>query len=102
MTSHTDNAALLSCPFCGCAEIFIEPDVLSSMELLPVANYHEDYSDCLFFHLNSFDESPEVYCGCPLEVQPEFDEEYWTHFVRFDFSKIIRAAIQSTAGGQDK
>jgi len=57
------------------------------MILLKADKYHEDFSDCLFFHFENFEEPPDICCGSPLDTG--WDETYWTHFVRFDFNEIF-------------
>lgn len=63
-----------------------------ALVLLPREEWHEDYGQCLFFHFDSFEECPDVCCDSPLTVQPPFDHEYWTHFVRFDFNEVVKQA----------
>ena len=61
------------------------------MKILETDDYHEDYGDCLFFHFDTFEEPPKVYCGSPLDC--DFDETYWNFFTRdVDFNSAIKQA----------
>lgn len=83
-----------NCPWTNAIEALNNaPSEQDKLKLHPVSDWHEEYGDCLFFHFDSFDEPPQVCCDSPLTIEPEFDEKYWTHFVRFDFNAVINAAI---------
>jgi hypothetical protein len=61
------------------------------MKILEADDYHEDYGDCLFFHFDSFEEPPKVYCGSPLDSG--FDGAYWGYFTRdVDLNSVIEQA----------
>jgi len=63
------------------------------MKLHKTEDYHEDFGNCLFFHFETFEEPPELYCGSTNEVN--FNEEYWNYFVKdFDFNSIFEQAEQ--------
>jgi hypothetical protein len=67
--------------------------IIEKMEILKTSEWKEEFGDCIFFHFHSFEESPNVYCGSPLDVfEGYFDEEYWTHFIRLDFNSIFKQA----------
>ncbi|QZA80269.1 hypothetical protein [Deefgea piscis] len=59
-------------------------------QLRPASEYHEDYHDVIWFHFHSFEECPETFIGNSQESN--FEEEYWTHFIQFDFNSIINQA----------
>lgn len=52
--------------------------------------HHEDLGNCLFFHFNSFEEPPETTVASTADT--DFDFEYWTHFIKFDFNPIFEQA----------
>jgi hypothetical protein len=62
--------------------------------LMAAKEYHEDFGDCLFFHFGNFDEPPDVCCGSPLNDY--WDNEYWSHFIRFDFNQVMDQAKNMT------
>lgn len=60
-------------------------------------DWHEEIGDCVFFHFNSFEESPEVLCSNPLSSDFDSEDEgYWTHFVTMNLNLIIEQAIANT------
>lgn len=61
------------------------------MIVLKTEEWHEDDGDCLFFHFDDWDSSPQVTCANPLDNV--FNEDFWTHFIKdFDFNQLFEKA----------
>jgi len=73
------------------------PALIRGVEMMKTEEYHEDYGNCLFFHFPDFESPPIVLCGSSIDS--DFDENYWTHFMKdFDFNYVMSEAERINNG----